>query len=66
MEIAVNATTIPLSIFTNLFHQRFSKHDYLESTLEILQQFYQDAFGSQTLFYNSWRSLQVYLEMCSL
>ena len=40
MEIAVNATTIPLSIFTNLFHQRFSKHDYLESTLEILQQFY--------------------------
>ena len=40
MEIAVSATTIPLSIFTNLFHQRFSKHDYLESTLEILQQFY--------------------------
>jgi hypothetical protein len=40
MEIAVNATTIPLSIFTNLFHQMFSKHDYLESTLEILQQFY--------------------------
>ena len=40
LEIAVSATTIPLSIFTNLFHQRFSKHDYLESTLEILQQFY--------------------------
>ncbi len=33
MEIAVNTTTISLSIFTNLFHQRFSKHDYLESTL---------------------------------
>ena len=33
-------TTIPLSILTNLFHQRFSKHVYLESTLEILQQFY--------------------------
>ncbi len=40
LEIAVSATTIPLSIFTNLFHQRFSKHDYLESTLEILQQLY--------------------------
>jgi hypothetical protein len=41
-EIAVSATTIPLSIFTNLFHQRFSKHVYLESTLELLQQFYID------------------------
>ena len=38
-EIAVSATSIPLSIFTNLFHQRFSKHEYLESTLEILKQF---------------------------
>jgi hypothetical protein len=38
-EIAVSATSIPLSIFTNLFHQRFSKHVYLEATLEILQQF---------------------------
>jgi hypothetical protein len=37
--MAVSATSIPLSIFTNLFHQRFSKHVYLESTLEILQQF---------------------------
>jgi hypothetical protein len=34
------ATWIPLSIFTNLFHQRFEKHLMLESTLEILQQFY--------------------------
>ena len=40
LEFAVSATTIPLSIFTNLFHQRFSKHAYMESTLEILQQFY--------------------------
>ena len=39
MEIAVSATSISLSIFTNLFHQRFSKHVYLESTLEISQQF---------------------------
>jgi len=40
LEMAVSATTVPLSIFTNLFHQRFSKHDYLESTLEILQKIY--------------------------
>jgi hypothetical protein len=38
-EITVSATSIPHFIFTNLFHQRFSKHEYLESTLEILQQF---------------------------
>ena len=38
-EIAVSATSIPLSIFTNMFHQRFSKHVFLEATLEILQQF---------------------------
>jgi hypothetical protein len=40
MGITLFATQIPLSIFTNLFHQRFEKHSMLESTLEILQQFY--------------------------
>jgi hypothetical protein len=39
-HIALLATQIPLSIFTNLFHQRFEKHSMLESTLEMLQQFY--------------------------
>ncbi len=38
-DIALFATQIPLSIFTNLFQQRFEKHSMLESTLEILQQF---------------------------
>jgi hypothetical protein len=38
--IALFATQIPLSIFTNLSPQRFEKHSMLESTLEILQQFY--------------------------
>jgi hypothetical protein len=38
--IALPATQIPLSIFTHLFHKRFEKHSMLESTLEILQQFY--------------------------
>ncbi len=40
VDIALDATQIPLSIFTNLFHQKFEKYSILESTLEILQQFY--------------------------
>jgi hypothetical protein len=40
VDIALFATQIPLSIFTNLFHQRFEKHSMLEPMLEILQQFY--------------------------
>jgi hypothetical protein len=39
-EIALSATIIHVSIFTNLFHQRFPKQIYLESTLELLQQVY--------------------------
>jgi hypothetical protein len=37
---ANKATVLPLSIFTNLFHQRFPKHQFLELTLELLHQFY--------------------------
>jgi hypothetical protein len=40
VDIALFATQIPLFIFTNLFKQKFEKHSMLESTLEILQQFY--------------------------
>jgi hypothetical protein len=40
VDIALSATKIPLSIFTNSFHKRFEKHSIMESTLEILQQFY--------------------------
>jgi hypothetical protein len=39
VDIAVFVTQIPLSIFTNLFHQKFEKHSMFESTLEMLQQF---------------------------
>ncbi len=38
-ETAVGTTTIPLNLFTNLCIKRFPKHSFLESTLEILQQF---------------------------
>ncbi len=34
------ATIVPFLVFLNLFHQRFTQHRFLESTLEILQQFY--------------------------
>jgi hypothetical protein len=40
VDIALFATQIPQSIFTNLFHQRFEKHSMMDSMLEILQQFY--------------------------
>jgi hypothetical protein len=33
-DITLFATQIPLSIFTNLFHQRFEKHSMLESMLK--------------------------------
>jgi hypothetical protein len=39
-EFASKATVIPFSIFTSMFHQRFMEHRFLESTLELLQQFY--------------------------
>jgi len=39
-DIAKEATKIPFAIFTNLFHHQFKKKSYLESTLELLQQFY--------------------------
>jgi hypothetical protein len=40
VDIALDATQIALSIFTNKFLLRFEKHSMLESMLEILQQFY--------------------------
>jgi hypothetical protein len=39
-EIARKATIIPFSIFTTMFHQCFAEHRFLESTLELLQQFH--------------------------
>jgi hypothetical protein len=37
---ARKATIIYFSIFRSMFHQRFMEHRFLESTLELLQQFY--------------------------
>ena len=39
-ETALSATIIPLSLFTNLFIKKFPKHEYLESTHELMQQVY--------------------------
>jgi hypothetical protein len=51
VDIALFATQIPLSIFTNLSKQRFEKHSMLESTLEILQQFYMQMETQSDEFY---------------
>jgi hypothetical protein len=39
-ECARKVTIIPFSFFASMFHQRFPEHRFLESTLELLQQFY--------------------------
>jgi hypothetical protein len=39
-KIALSATIIPLLIFTQFFYWRFSKHIYLETSLQMLQQAY--------------------------
>jgi hypothetical protein len=39
-EFARKASIIPNSIFTSMFHQRFTEHRFLELTLELLQQFH--------------------------
>ncbi len=39
-EIARKSTIIPLSIISTMFHQCFMEHRFLESTLELLQQFH--------------------------
>jgi hypothetical protein len=39
-ECAMKVTIIPFSIFMSMFHQHFTEHRFLESTLELLQQSY--------------------------
>ncbi len=39
-ECARKVSIIPLLIFMSIFHQRFTEHRFIESTLELLQQFY--------------------------
>ncbi len=39
-EFARKATIFPFSIFTSMFHQRLMEHRFLESILDLLQQFY--------------------------
>jgi hypothetical protein len=63
-DIALLATQIPLSIFTNLFHQRFEKHSMLESTLEILQQFYIQMETQSEEFHLFGRDLSTYMLRC--
>jgi hypothetical protein len=62
--IALLVTQIPLSIFTNLFQQRFEKHSMLESTLEILQQFYIQVETQSEKFHLFGGDLSTYTLRC--
>jgi hypothetical protein len=64
VDIALLAAQIPLSIFTNLFHQRFKKHSMLESTLEILQQFYIQTETQSEEFHLFGGDLSTYMLRC--
>jgi hypothetical protein len=64
VDIALFATQTSLSIFTNLFHQRFEKHPMLESTLEILQQFYIQGETQSDEFYLFAGDLSTYTLRC--
>ncbi len=58
METAVGTTTIPLNLFTNLCVKRFPKHSFLESTLEILQQFEIKLESHEGFFFSLWETVQ--------
>jgi hypothetical protein len=64
VDIALFATQIPLSIFTNLFKQRFEKHLMLESMLEILQQFYMQMETQSDEFHLFGEDLSTYTLRC--
>jgi hypothetical protein len=63
-DIALIAIQIPLSIFTLFFHQRFEKHPMLESTLEILQQFYIQVETQSDEFHLFAGDLSTYMLQC--
>jgi hypothetical protein len=64
VDIALFATKILLSIFTNLFRQRFEKHSMLESMLEILQQFYIQVETQSDEFHLVVGDLSTYMLRC--
>jgi hypothetical protein len=66
VDIALFATQIPLSIFSNLFHQRFEKHSMLESMLEILQKFYIQMETQSDEFHLFGGDLSTYTLRCKI
>ena len=57
-EMAVGTTMIPLNLFTNLCVKRFPKKSFLESTLEILQQFEIKLESHEEFFFSLWETVQ--------
>ncbi len=64
-KIALSATIIPLSIFTQSFHRRFSKHTYLETSLKMLQQAYIVKETESKAFYLIPRDTCLYILKCA-
>jgi hypothetical protein len=65
-KIALSATIIPLSIFTQFFHWRFLKHTYLETSLEMMQQAYIVKETESKAFYLIPGDTCLYFEMLLL
>ena len=67
-EAAVGTTTIPLNLFTNLcVTKRFPKHSFLESTLEILQQFEIKLESHEEFFFSHYgRLFKVLNKLCEM
>jgi hypothetical protein len=65
-ETAVGTTRIPLNLFTNLCIKRFPKHSFLESTLEILQQFEIKFESHEEFFSHHGRLFKVLNKSCEM
>jgi hypothetical protein len=63
-EVALSATMIPLSLFANLFVKKFPKHEYLESTHELMQQVYIKMRTESGCFCLFTRDLSIYSLKC--
>jgi hypothetical protein len=63
-ETAVGTTTIPLNLFTNLCVNKFQKHSFSESTLEILQQFEIKLKSHKDFFYLNMGDCSKYSIRC--
>ncbi len=65
-EMAVGTTLIPLNLFTNLCIRKFPKHSFLESILEILQEFGKQLESHEEFFSHYGRQFKVLNKLCEM